>query len=313
MSTFPVGTVQLSYKRVGDLNVPAAFIPAPASSISIPRPLLLFAHGGALIAGSYVNFAAEWLDLAHARGWHFLSFSYQLMPPGNADTLISDVTDLGRWVSADLNEALRSRGADASVDLSRIIAAGHSAGGFVAYQCGRLFPEAARPRVVFTLSAMSNDWGQPTSSGWYTNPKPDGTKWVMTEEPITRHKAEDFAEFIARKDPITEFPFERLTPTEDRFTYFEYLIASGTFAQVYGFKNGTVIPHMNKSYPSTILVHGNSDTVVPLSDSEAVVAKLDSLSVKSKLFVVEGGDHYMDTGGPEVVAAFNVVEEWLHE
>ncbi|KAI8813051.1 hypothetical protein BJ742DRAFT_735396 [Cladochytrium replicatum] len=184
MSSFPVGTVQLSYKRVGEVNVLAAFIPAPNSSISA-----------------------------------------SLCP---------------MEVSKNLNDVIRSNG------VKRI---------------RRSLPHFS------VLPAMSNDWGQPTSSGWYTEPKPEGATWVMTEEPITRLKAEDFADS----------------------------------SLVYGFENGTVVPHVDTSFPPTVLVHGISDTVVPLSDSEAVLAELHSLCVKAKLFVVEGGDHYMDAGGPEVV------------
>jgi len=48
---------------------------------------------------------------------------------------------------------------------------------------------------------------------------------------------------------------------------------------------------VDPSDPPTLLIHGDKDDLVPLSESQNIKAELDKQSVKNKLIVIEGGDH----------------------
>jgi len=48
---------------------------------------------------------------------------------------------------------------------------------------------------------------------------------------------------------------------------------------------------VDPSDPPTLLIHGDKDELVPLTESQTIKAELDKHSVKNKLIVIEGGDH----------------------
>ncbi|KAI8799707.1 Alpha/Beta hydrolase protein [Cladochytrium replicatum] len=306
---FPEGSISFTYKYVGTIPVHATFVPAPNSSN--PCPLFVTAHGGGLCSGSHVNYPTQWFDICRSRGWHCLTVAYQLLPPGNATTVIEDMTDLGLWISNSLNAELQSHSPDLVVDTAKIVVSGHSAGGYIAYQMALRFPPTAKPLAVFSMVGMSCDWGRLSSSDWYTSPKPKGYKWLGAKIPITDHTDEEFTELLADKTPVPDLAFEDMWENHPRFLYFDHLIGSGKFANVFGFERGTVIPLMDAGFPKTVIVHGNADTVVPIWDSKAVILKLESVGVECKLIVVDGADHNADMGGPEVVEGLSLVAKWV--
>ncbi|KAI8802023.1 Alpha/Beta hydrolase protein [Cladochytrium replicatum] len=299
-----------SYKSVDGDPISATFFPAPESDTKTPRPLLVFAHAGGMVVGGRSDFPPQWLGYAGQSGWHFLTFSYQLLPPGNASTLIADVKDLGNWIGSSLNTLLVPH--DQSVDLSRIIVSGQSAGGYIAYQCGRLFPPEVRPRAVLSFVGSACDWGPGSSSTWYTHPKPDGYQFRPNEPPITSFTEDMFTELLAGAvSHVSDIPFSSSPQVQLRSSYYRYLIATGTYAEKFGIEDGPVIPHMDASFPKTAIVHGNKDTLTPIEEAKAVFERLNGYGVEVKLFEIEGGDHDSDPGGPKVLEAFDLIHEWL--
>ncbi|KAI8809888.1 Alpha/Beta hydrolase protein [Cladochytrium replicatum] len=298
------------YKSVGDELVQATFFAAPGSQAQNPRPMLIFAHSGGMIVGGRSDFPSRWLDYSAQAGWHFLTFSYQLFPPGNATTLIADVKDLGEWIANSLNSLLAPH--DISVNTSRIAVSGRSAGGYIAYQCGRLFPASVKPCAVLSLVGSACDWGPGSSNTWYTQPKPDGYRFSPEEPPITTYTADMFTDFLAKEvAPVSDVPFSSIPYPHPRFTYYDYLIATGTYAERFGFEDGPVIPHMDANYPKTVIVHGTMDTITPIEEARSVFERLKSLGVEVKMFEIEGADHEADPGGPKVIEALELVREWL--
>ncbi len=51
------------------------------------------------------------------------------------------------------------------------------------------------------------------------------------------------------------------------------------------------IVHVTSDDPPTLLIHGDQDTLVPLSNSENILEVLKAKSVPSKLIVMEGSGH----------------------
>lgn len=56
-------------------------------------------------------------------------------------------------------------------------------------------------------------------------------------------------------------------------------------------KSMSPINYVNQNSPATFIVHGNSDTVVPFSQSEYLYLKLKELNVKTEFITVENGGH----------------------
>src|SRR5205823_10466545 len=51
------------------------------------------------------------------------------------------------------------------------------------------------------------------------------------------------------------------------------------------------IYHVSADDPPTLIVHGDQDSIVPLQQAEAIVAKLKEVGVPAKLVVKPGAEH----------------------
>ena len=63
--------------------------------------------------------------------------------------------------------------------------------------------------------------------------------------------------------------------------------------------------------PPTLLVHGDADQLVPLSNSERIKAAFDEADVTSKLVVIEGAGHGF--GGENGQRAATELIAWFNE
>lgn len=68
---------------------------------------------------------------------------------------------------------------------------------------------------------------------------------------------------------------------------------------------------VNPKYPSTLIVHGDDDRLVPLQQSEAMDIALAKAGVEHKLDVVHGGGHDEKTFSPGVIKALQWFKEKL--
>ena len=67
--------------------------------------------------------------------------------------------------------------------------------------------------------------------------------------------------------------------------------------------------HVSELAPPTLLLHGDSDPIVPLQQSEAFAARLEELHIPTKLVVAEGESHGWDLTSDQV----GEVVDWLSE
>jgi len=58
-------------------------------------------------------------------------------------------------------------------------------------------------------------------------------------------------------------------------------------------KKVSPITHVRKDNPPTLIIHGDTDALVPLQQSETMAAKLKEAGVPSQLYVMKGGKHDM--------------------
>ena len=67
------------------------------------------------------------------------------------------------------------------------------------------------------------------------------------------------------------------------------------------------INHVAKGAAPTLIIHGDKDEVIPISQSEAMIAKLKGSGVDCKLLVKEGKPHF----ALWVVNEFPVLADWF--
>ncbi|MCW3051838.1 MAG: putative lipase/esterase, partial [Chthonomonadales bacterium] len=71
------------------------------------------------------------------------------------------------------------------------------------------------------------------------------------------------------------------------------------------------ITYVNPKYPPTLIVHGDSDTVVPLQQAQAMDGALAKTGVEHKLEVIPGGGHDDKTFRPGVMKALQWFKDKL--
>ncbi len=67
------------------------------------------------------------------------------------------------------------------------------------------------------------------------------------------------------------------------------------------------ITHISKDDPATLIIHGDSDKLVPIQQAEIMIKSLKDVGVDAKLVVHKGGAH----GWPDIIKDFDLVADWF--
>ena len=67
------------------------------------------------------------------------------------------------------------------------------------------------------------------------------------------------------------------------------------------------IYYVTKDNAPVLIIHGDADELVPLQQSEIIIAKLKETGVPAELVVKKGGGH----GWPTILADFVTLGEWF--
>ena len=137
------------YKRAGGCDICADLYMPPGAASSVP--VLLWVHGGALIMGGRESPDERVKEHALALGAALVSIDYRLCPETVMSELVADVCDAVSWVR---REGPRLFGADPD----RIIAAGSSAGGYLALTIGFKAEPVAAVLDIYGYGDLVRDW-----------------------------------------------------------------------------------------------------------------------------------------------------------
>ena len=276
-----------TYRTVEGVKVQADVYRAADKEV---RPVLVWIHGGALIAGSRNGPPKQLVDLCKAEGFAVVSIDYRLAPEVKLPAIIEDVEEAFRW--------LRKEGPELGLDTKRLVVSGGSAGGYLTLTTGY--------RVKPRPTALVAYWGYGDVDGeWYTKPSEHYRKAV----PI-----------ISKEDAYKGVGSKVLSGTEGdagrlRGRFYHYLRQNGEWTRVVtGFdpekdrsKLDPYCPVRNVSaeYPPTMLVHGTVDTDVPYELSAAMAKELARHKVTHELVTVTGAGHGLSGGDKKAVAEAN--------
>ncbi len=283
----PAGVTYV-YKTVGALPIKAD-VYEPAGTRP-PYPVVVYMHGGSLINGRRQTIEDHpLLPAMLAAGCVVVSIDYRLAPETKLPALVEDIEDAFRWVR-DQGPALFH------ADPGRVAAIGGSAGGYLTLVAGyRIKP---RPRVLFaemSYGDLLGDWQMRPSihQPHYTDSNLDETEaWRQVSGPSVANGDDRHGDGSAFNDFIRRSA--RWPKT-----------ISGWDPQTEAAKFRPYLPLRNvtSDYPPTVMIHGDHDSDVPITQPQQMLAELQRHGVESRLLVIPGAEHGFRGGDPAVIAA----------
>jgi acetyl esterase/lipase len=284
------------YKQVGELGIDLDLYCPEGGSENTPVIVLL--HGGCLMLGERLNYKPD------DRQKHFfqlgatvISVNYRLAPETKLPQIIEDVQDAFRWIHSTGKELY-------GYDTSRVVVAGHSAGGYLTQMCG--FCLENKPQALVSYFGYGD-----VSGDWYSQPDPfyRAMDELLTEEEFKNYKP----------GPETTAGYEG-RGTDNLYFYYRQ---NGLWTKEVGgvdpmidpdfYKPYNPIENISSDYPPVLFLHGEKDTDVPCSQSVEMSATLTKNGVKNELIIIKDGTHGFDRNveDPQVQEATARVKNFI--
>ncbi|KAK4046423.1 hypothetical protein OIV83_006082 [Microbotryomycetes sp. JL201] len=274
------------------------------------RPLMVFVHGGGLVAGNKLGWLPAWLlKDAFDQGFVVLSPDYTLLRPKTAHDTLQDVLDLWTWIHNNLNSELATKNEVVEVDLSKVVVTGASAGGLLTWW----FAIHAEPKPKAICPIYPG--GGALIADHYLQPE----TWMPDKGPRTDRLSQDEVNRI-------EHETARIVRTDvsgagvRRALYFPLCLGRGDYLDAFAGQSGLgatlrslpsleqrrqaipkqhwrIFPELatvDQSFPPTIYVHGTADDGVLIEESRAMKRKLDEAGVECVAIEVPGKGHGFD-------------------
>lgn len=271
------------YKSVGSTKIEADVY---RRNGTLPRPAIVWIHGGALIMGNRDGVPQNIVALARMNNYVLISIDYRLAPEVRLPAIIEDLQDAFRWIHTQGSARFH-------IDPQKIVVSGGSAGGYLTMMTGICVEPRPKALVAY--------WGYGDIDGpWYTAPSEHYRK-----QPL-----------VAKEDAYKVVGGDAKTGSDGRprGTYYLYLRQNGLWAQeVSGFDPKTEprkfdpycpVRNITPKYPPILMVHGTADTDVPYQESADMAQALKKQGVEHELITVEGGGHGLgDKTNPAVIDA----------
>src|SRR5262245_15959127 len=283
-----------TYKTVGDLRIRADVYRKPDD---IVRPAILWIHGGALIMGNRRGLPAAQAERYLNAGYTIISIDYRLAPQAKLSQILEDLEDAYRWVRGEGPKLFR-------IDPNRIAVIGHSAGGYLALTAGyRLNP---RPTAIVSFYGYGDIAGE-----WYSRPD----SFYNRQPPVPREEA--------YRAVGTRLISDDLATNRGRFYLFTRqqgiwpveVVGSDPDKEPRAFDPFCPLRNVTKSYPPTMLLHGDEDTDVPFEQSVLMAKEFERHGVQHEFIRMAGRGHGFDGAmwDPMITATFDRVLTFLEK
>ena len=237
------------------------------------QPVVIWIHGGALIAGSRKDIPEEQKNFYINAGYSIASIDYRLAPETKLPAIIGDLRDAVQWVRQNSVKLL-------NIDSTKIFVVGHSGGGYLALMTGYVLQHP--PNAIISFYGYGDIRGD-----WYS--KPDS--FYLTAPRVT----EDRVRQLERDTAIASAPWET---RGDIYLYSRQtgkwpLMVGGhdPFKEASWFTQYCPLNNIRISYSPVLLIHGDKDTDVPFEQSVLMDRELTSKNIKHKFIRIKDGQH----------------------
>ncbi|KAE9362882.1 hypothetical protein N431DRAFT_490327 [Stipitochalara longipes BDJ] len=312
------------YKTVGSLEIliDVYLTDADVSSnrYTVSTPVVLYFHGGGLVAHDRRQLAPHIVQLCLMRGWPLVSPDYRLFPQASGLEMLEDIKDAYSFVLEKLPSILGS----GTGLMKNVIVAGSSAGAYLTYQAGHHF--SPRPLALLTY------YGHATIDDDFYR-----SNTTLMNPPITLEQVEHFLKepvHCGFSPPSNQFDpnclLEDLSPNSSwkrpereggslpRDVLFVYLNQINRYPEMAKGLDTPINDPGWKNFTPTIVVQGDADPVISLKHSENMGSIIGP--TPPKRFVVPGAGHGFDmtlfVGDPGLVIvedAWKALDEVVKE
>jgi acetyl esterase/lipase len=261
------------YKRVANDNIKAdVYRPRQQGR----RPVIIWIHGGALIFGSRAMLPDDERQRFLAAGFVVAAIDYRLAPETKLPEILNDVGDALHWIRTEGPRLFHA-------DPKRIAVVGQSGGAYLALMEG----VRAKPPI----QAIVSFYGYGNISGdWYSQPD----SGFLQEKLVTKEEA---------LRTVGRIAISESSPGE-RSVFYVYCRQTGRWP----LEVTSIDPHLRpndfaqynpeslitRSYPPTLLLHGDHDTDVPVLMSERIADSLKRHGVDYRFLRMKGFNHLFD-------------------
>jgi len=253
----PVTTAEvikdIEYGKAGEIPL-LLDIYVPETPIASPMPAIIWIHGGGWRGkDKYPNPRADTLS---KRGFFMVSINYRLSGIATYPAAIEDCKCSIRWLRANAEKY--------NVDPDRIGVGGGSAGGHLAMLVG----------------CADETAGLEGNGGW------EGVS-SRVQAICSLFGISDFVALSEYEAGLTA-KFKVVRPAATAFLEF----LDGTVEEKSDdYRHASPINHVTKDDPPLIMIHGELDTIVPISQSETMYQAYQQVGADAELVRVTGADH----------------------
>ena len=239
----------------------------PTSNHRAGYPVVIYIHGGAWITGTKeaINFNRfnSAINELREKGYVIISPDYTLARNGKSPfpQCINDMYDAIEWVKGnaatyrfDLDN-IGLIGESAGAHLAMMIAFGHPGDFNLSYQTTR-------------FDYLIDIYGPNDMNDLYHMKTMDTLKSLLSKLPPKLHQKLDISQYLFGFDPEKDS------------------LKASIFMQKY-----SPVTYVHSDVPPTLMIHGQEDILVPVSQSETLHQLLDTLGIENKFYLMEGVDH----------------------
>jgi acetyl esterase/lipase len=244
----------------------------PTKDVYEKAPVVVYIHGGAWMGGlkESLNFNRfnQGISLLREAGYTVVSINYSLAQSGKSafPACIEDASDAVDWITSQAEVY--------NLDINNIGLLGESAGAHIAMMLAYA-PNARQYTYVVDV------YGPNHLAGVLHSPIIDSLGVFLAKLP-EKYQSEVSAEkYIFALDPkANAAEIQQMIETFSPYNF------------------------ITSAVPPTLIIHGDSDRIVPIDQSLNLHHKLDSLIVENELFVIPGADHNFIGASAEQKTAF---------
>jgi acetyl esterase/lipase len=286
--------IEVVFKTVDKLSISLdIYLPKDATA-DTPAPVLIWWHGGGLLQGTRKGCAPHLLRAPDLHNICVVSADYRLAPQSRLPAILSDVRDAVAYVQSEKFTADTKSKADSK----RLVLSGSSAGGWLALLAGSQlgFKECGIPLLKEKIAATVPIYPitDITAPFWNTKQHPvsymkgkiiDGPKQLGPYLDETAPEVAASALDSPRSSMYHYMIQEAILPS---------LLLKDTGLSPEVFSVAAALNEGRISMPPTLLLHGDIDDKVPISQAEDVYNALQKKGIEVDFVVEKNKDHLYD-------------------